>query len=98
MANPTPTTPAAVTHPRFPMNTEPTKPMNTEPTDHTFKAANDLTLEELNFLKDTTAGTISDILNRFSEQTGLRVESVDLDIAVIYGGSQRYSASLDVRL
>jgi hypothetical protein len=71
---------------------------NTEPTDHTLKTANDLTLEELNFLKDGTAGAISDILNRFSEQTGLRVESVDLEIAVIYGGPQRYSARLDVRL
>jgi len=77
---------------------QPTEPMDTEPTDHTLKTANDLTLEELNLLKDTTAGAISDILNRFSEQTGLRVESVDLDIAFIYGGSQRYSARLDVRL
>lgn len=72
--------------------------MNTEPTDHTLKTANDLTLEELKLLKATTAGEISGILNRFSEQTSLGVESVDLDIAYIYGGSQRYSATLGVRL
>jgi hypothetical protein len=60
--------------------------------------ANDLTLEELNLLKDITAKAISDILNRFSEQTGLGVKSVDLDTAFTYGGPQRYSATLDVRL
>ena len=88
------------------MITQPTEPMPTnlydsmanESTDHTIKAANNLTLEELNQLKDRTAGAISAILNRFSDQTGLRVESVDLDIAFIYGQPNRYYAKLDVRL
>ena len=81
-----------------PMPTNPYDPMANESTDHTPKAANNLTLEELNQQKDGAARAISAILNRFSDQTGLRVESIELDIAFIYGQQNRYYAKLDVRL
>ena len=65
---------------------------------HGKPTASDLTLEELNRLKDGTAGAISDILNRFSVQTGLRIESVELDKAFTYGCPNHYCVKLDVRL
>ena len=80
------------------MPTNPYNPAANEPVIRTPKPANALTLEELNEWKHRTADAISNILNRFSAETSLRVESVDLDIAVIYGGQQRYSATLGVRL
>ena len=76
----------------------PYDPMANEPVIRTPKSASDLTLEQLTLIRDNTAGTISEILNRFSEETGLKVESVDLHIAVTYGGPRWYSATLDVRL
>lgn len=84
--------------PTNPMPTNPYNPAANEPVIRTPKSANALTLEEINEWKHRTAYAISNILNRFSEETSLRVESVDLDIAVIYGGPQRYSVKLDVRL
>ena len=85
-------------HTTNPMPTNPYNPAANEPVIRAPKAANALTLEEINERKHRTADAISNILNRFSEETNLRVESVDLGIAVIYGGPQRYSATLDVRL
>ena len=79
---------------------QPSKPIDYQGivTDHVAKPASDLTLEQLALIRDNSARAISDILNRFTEQTGLKVESVDLVIAVFYGSPQRYSATLDVRL
>ena len=61
-------------------------------------SADNLTRAEIIAMRNIAADGISEILNHFSEETGLKVESVDLDIAFIYGGPQRYSATLDVRL
>lgn len=49
--------------------TQPSKPL-----------ASSLTMEELALLKGSTAKAISDSLNRISAQTGLRIQSVNLDV------------------
>ena len=80
------------------MPNTPYDPATNEPVIRTPKSANALTLEEINERKHRAAQEISEILNRFSVETSLRVESVGLDIAVVYGGPHQYSVRLDVRL
>ena len=73
-------------------------PTTTQDTTVASASADNLTKVEIIAMRNIAADAISKILNNFSEKTGLKIESVDLNIAVIYGGPQQYSATLDVRL
>ena len=58
----------------------------------------ELNLEQLSQLRSNAASEITAILNRFSEQTGLDVYGVNIDILYRIGGSLRYYTELDIRL
>ena len=73
-------------------------PTTTQGTTVASASADNLTKVEIIAMRNIAADAISKILNNFSEKTGLKIESVDLNIAVIYGGPQQYSVTLDVRL
>ena len=73
-------------------------PTTTQDTTMTSASADNLAKFQIIEMRNIAADAISKILNHFSEKTGLKIESVDLNIAVVYGGPQQYSVTLDVRL
>jgi hypothetical protein len=80
------------------MTTQPTEPMTHKPIDHSDITANDLTQADLRAKRDTAAKAISEILNRFSGETGLVVRSVDLDVPISFAFPGPYLVTLDIRL
>lgn len=57
-----------------------------------------LTVKELQAAKELLQQTVAKALDRFSEHTGLTVETLDMERLDVFGGSSRYLISAAVQL